>query len=285
MCVSALSLSLMASCIKKVGNDINVFEKLFFRNIVMVIIVTIGMLKSQSSFLPQSKKSFKSMIYRSLIGLVGAISYFFSLTHLPLAEASLLNKLSPFFIIIFSIIFLKEKLNRAQLLPMALVFVGVLLVIKPTFNNTRTLPLIVGLFSAITSGGGYTMIRYLRNMEHPEIIAFYFALISIITTFPLMIMFGYKLPNFNQMIYLIGTGIFVSIGQLSLSYAYKLAPANEVSIYQYISIIFSTIIGVIVFKEIPDILTFFGGGLVVFSAVWNYKIITKKSLLPKVKIT
>lgn len=274
MCISALGMALMAACVKMVGSDISTFQKLFFRNVVNALVVFISVKRMGVSVMPRSKESGKFIFYRSAVGLTGAVFYFYAISNLPLADSTMLNKLSPFFVMIFACLFLKEKFHKVQILPLIMVLAGALLVIKPTFN-VEIYPALIGFSSAIFAGGAYTLIRYLRTMEEPNTIVFWFAVISFVFMFPPMMVSGFVMPSMKQLIFLLGSGIFATVGQVFISYAYRYAPANEVSIYQYLSIIFSAIIGIIFLQEIPDLFSISGGVLILGAAGINYYISNK----------
>ncbi len=271
MCVSALGMALMAACVKMVGSDVSTFQKLFFRNVVNALVVLVSMSRMGISVMPKSKKSAKFIFYRSIVGLTGATCFFYAISNLPLADSNMLNKLSPFFVMIFACLFLKEKFHRIQVVPLLMVFTGAVLVIKPTFN-VEIYPALIGFISAVFAGGAYTLIRYLRTMEEPNTIVFWFAVISFVFMFPPMMATGFVVPDMRQLIFLIGSGVFATVGQVAISYAYKYAPANEVSIYQYLSIIFSALIGGVVLGEIPDIYSIFGGVFIMGAALINFYI-------------
>lgn len=274
MIVAALGFALMASCVRMVGHDISVYQKLFFRNLISAGVILTGLLKVGGSLKPQTKKGFQLLMARSIVGVIGAIFYFYAITNLPLSDSTMLNKLSPFFVFIFACVFLKEKFFKVQLLPIILVFLGALLVIKPSFNLS-VVPALIGFCSAIFAGAAYTLIRKLKDYENPNVISFFFPVFCIIVIFPMMVISGYVQPNFKQWVFLIGSGIFATLGQVCMTYSYKYAQANEVSIYQYLSILFSTLIGIIFIGEIPDIYSFLGGVFIVGAAILNYYISNK----------
>ena len=149
-----------------------------------------------------------------------------------------------------------------------IVFIGALLIIKPQFNFS-VLPSLLGFISAMCAGATYTLIRFLREREKASTIVFYFSFVSVVAMFPIM-MLNYQKPTIIQFMYLIGIGIFAGIGQFTLTNAYRYAPAGEVSIYDYTSIVFSAIIGFIVWLEVPDFLSVIGTSLIIASAIFAY---------------
>lgn len=277
MCISALAMALMGATVKVVGQDISTFEKLFFRNLVGVVILLFTINKKNINIFGSSNKSRMFMIFRCTLGLIGAMLYFYSINHLYLADSALLNKLSPFFVTFFATIFLKERLERHQLPILFIVLFGALLVIKPKFSF-EMIPALAGFLSAIFAGGAYTLVRFLRTFEDPQTLVLWFSTFSAVGMIPLMLATGFIVPNTSQLIYLLLTGVFATIGQVALAYAYKFALASEVSVYQYLSIIFSAIIGFFSWGEVPDMLSLIGGSIIIGAAIFNYILSQRKTI-------
>ncbi|QEN05822.1 DMT family transporter [Thiospirochaeta perfilievii] len=269
--LSTLSFALMSVTIKYI-QTIPVFEKVFFRNLVSLFVALFIILKTRPKKLEDfiGKKENQIFLFsRASLGFLGVVLNFYAITNLKLADSQILNRISPIWVSLFALLFLKEKLTKTQVFSTIIALVGSILVIKPEFNFSK-LPALSGFLSSITAGGAYTLVRFLKNRENPSIIIFYFSLLSLVLSIPLMIS-NFILPtNFEIMILLL-TGVFASFGQFGLTHAYKYAPASEVSIYTYTGIIFAIIIGLVLWKEIPDILSMLGGFLIIVSGYIVYK--------------
>ncbi len=170
--------------------------------------------------------------------------------------------------------FLKEKIDNKQILSIIITFLGALLVIKPEFS-LEMLPSLSGIMSAASAGIAYTLLRYLKDKESPDTIIFYFSLISVVFTAPFALA-EYVQPTFTQLGLLLATGVFASVGQFGITYAYKFAKATEVSIYNYSAIVFGIILGFIFFGEIPDTLSLLGGAIIIAVAFYIFKHNQKK---------
>ncbi|WP_113673394.1 DMT family transporter [Vallitalea guaymasensis] len=263
MLISAIAFALMQTMVKLAG-DIPTFEKVLFRNLVSLFVALSVIYRAKTPMFGK-KENQKYLLGRSLLGLGGVVFYFYAINNLIMADAAMLNKLSPFFVTIFACIFLKEKLNKIQIPSLIIVFIGAMLIIKPEFSF-EVLPAGAGLLSAICAGAAYTIVRSLKNKENPSTIVFYFSFVSVIVMIPLTIM-NFQMPTGMQWVYLIGTGIFAAMGQYGLTFAYKYAPASEVSIYNYTTIIFAAIMGFLVWGELPDWLSLLGSILIIVTAV------------------
>lgn len=251
---SAFGFAMMSAFIKLSG-DLPSFEKTFFRNIISLMVAFALVLRHEKSFLGK-KENQKILILRSLFGTLGIILNYYSIDRLVLSDANMLNKLSPFFVIIFSWLFLHEKINKKQILSILIAFTGALFIIKPAFNLNIT-PAIIGALGGISAAAAYTCVRALSGKESPNTIVFYFSFFSSVTTFPLMLLY-YAPMELIQLIYLILAGVFASLGQFGITFAYKYAPAKEISIFDYTNIIFSALISLYLFGIFPDFLSIIG---------------------------
>ena len=274
--ISALSFSIMGAFVKHL-QDIPVFEKVFFRNLISLFIAYRLFIVKQKKDLDNEKKvsifgepkNRKYLILRSSLGLTGVILNFYAITHLYLSDSSILMRIAPFFVTITAVLFLKEKVTKFQYFTLIVGFIGAIFVIKPEFD-LKILPALAGLIASLCAGVAYTTVRYLKDKEEPETIIFFFSLFSLVVTLPLMLGFDFVLPNLSEVIFLLMTGVFAGIAQIALTYAYKFEKASKISIYNYTGIIFSVIIGFFIWSEIPDWLSIIGGSLIILSAVGSY---------------
>ncbi|MCD4712505.1 MAG: DMT family transporter [Clostridiales bacterium] len=263
--LSALFFSIMAAFVKSVP-ELPLTEKMFFRNMVGLIAVSFTVYRKKIKLKPQKPTL---MLLRSLFGLIGVGLYYAALERLPLANAVILNKLSPFFVMVFAVFFLKEKVNRPQKVALLIAIVGALFVVRPSLDYSL-LPGILGLLSAAFAGAAYTVIRKLTAYDPPILIVFYFCLFSSVVLLPFMAIEGFVVPDVTELMSLLGIGVSALIAQLFMTNAYQYAPASELSIYSYSDIIFSFMIGLVVWFELPDVLSLFGGVLIVLGGIVNY---------------
>ena len=269
--LSAFGFAIMSAFIKLSG-DLPSFQKTFFRNLVSCIIAFLLILKHKESFFGK-KENQKILILRSIFGTLGIILNYYAIDKLVLSDANMLNKLSPFFVVIFCAIFLKEKIKPNQAIAVGVAFIGALFIIKPSFNFDM-IPSTAGIMGAIFAAAAYTCLRVLGSKEKFYTVVFYFSLFSTISILPFTIVV-YKSMTITQLIYLILAGVFASIGQFGITLAYKYAPAKEISIFDYSNIIFSAIISIVVFSAIPDVFSIIGY-IIIFGASYYMFLYNKK---------
>lgn len=274
MFVSVMGFTAMSLVIKYIPN-IPIYEKLFFRNLINCLMSFIFILKEKKTIMVE-RKYIPFVFGRSLFGSLGMASNFYAIEHLTIADANMLNKLSPVFVTICACYFLKEKIDKKQIIGIMFMLIAVVFVVKPG-NSFTLIPSLVGLFGAFTAGFSYTIIRYLNEKVEPEIIIFYFSLTTVVGTLPFMLS-NFVKPSPIELLFLIGIGVSATFGQFGLTYAYKMAPASEVSIYNYTIILTGMISGYLVFGEIPDIYSLIGGTIIIVTAVYLYIHNKKKEL-------
>jgi len=263
--LSALFFALMAASVKFL-NRIPVAEKIFFRNLLGLAIASSMLIKNKKPFFGNNKKL---LFFRGLLGTLGMCAYFFALDRMFLADAVILNKMSPFFVMVLSAIFLGEKIKKFQVLSLILAIAGAVFVIKPTFDAT-IFPYMIALLSAFIAGSTYTIIRHLRHTDSSETIVFYFTLISTVSMLPIMLSGHFVVPTSTEVLGLLALGAFATCAQFLMTNAYRFAPAGELAIYTYTNIVFSTIIGLLVWSEVPDALSIIGGLTIITAGFVNY---------------
>jgi drug/metabolite transporter (DMT)-like permease len=259
--LSAFGFSMMAALVKLSG-DVPTIQKTFFRNFVSAIIA-FGFVKYYGERLFGKRENQKLLLLRSSLGAAGIILFFYAIDHLVLSDADMLNKLSPFLTIIFASIFLKEKARMFQITAIIIAFIGTMFIIKPAFSY-ETIPYIAGLLSAVFAAGAYTVLRVLGTKEKFYTVVFYFSFFTTMILLPFVLAF-YEPMSVKQWVYLLGAGFFATIGQFGITIAYKFAPAKEISIFFYSTVVYSALISIFLFGQIPDMWSIIGY-IIIFAA-------------------
>ena len=111
----------------RLSGDLPTLQKCFFRNAVAMLVAGILLARNRQRFRP-TRTTAVGLLIRSVAGTVGLICNFYAVDYLSISDASLLNKLSPFFAIIFSALILKERANRVEWAAVVTAFCGALFV-------------------------------------------------------------------------------------------------------------------------------------------------------------
>ncbi len=263
--MSAFCFALMNVFVRLSG-DLPSVQKSFFRNFIAFIIAAATMGK-QHIWYSGKEENMKYLILRSAFGTMGILCNFYAVDHLVLADASMLNKMSPFFAIFFSVFILKERVKPAQAGIVFTAFVGSLFIIKPTVFNMELLPALIGFAGGVSAGAAYTYVRKLSacGEKGPFIVAF-FSGFSCLVTLPYLLL-HYHPMSLAQLILLLLAGTAAAGGQFTITAAYSYAPAREISVYDYSQIIFSAALGFFIFGQVPDIYSWLGYVIIIAMAV------------------
>ena len=263
--LSAFCFAFMNMFVRMAGGLPSV-QKSFFRNFVAAVFAFAILLKDRVPFRCR-RGNLVYLLLRAGFGTLGILCNFYAIDHLVLADASMLNKMSPFFAVLFSFLILKEKVTAPQALIVAGAFAGSMFVVKPTFSNMDLVPSVIGLIGGICAGAAYTMVRKLgENGERGPFIVFFFSMFSCMVTAPWLI-FDFHPMTPGQLAALLMAGLSAAGGQFSITAAYTSAPAREISVYDYSQIIFAAFLGFVVFGQVPDMLSWLGYGIICTMAV------------------
>ncbi len=270
---SAFFFALMAVFVKLAG-DIHFIQKAFFRNAVAFIIALGGTIRDarnngrEAIRIPKGAMLF--LFLRAIAGSVGVFGNFYAIDHILLADAAILNKMAPFFTIIFCYIILREKIKLVPLICIIIAFLGSILIVKPSFNFTQMIPTLAAFMGGVGAGLAYASIRKLSYLNcNGKIIILFFSAFSMLLSVP------YMITNFNPMtlkqtFMLLCAGGCAAGGQFSVTAAYYHAPASKISIYDYSQVLFSTLFGLVFFGQFPDWMSLAGYIIIISMAVVNY---------------
>lgn len=253
---AAFFFALMTAFVRLAG-DLPSVQKSFFRNLVALLFATAVLLRTPEKFRFE-KSNLGALLMRSVFGTIGILGNFYAVDHLLLSDASMLNKLSPFFAIIFSFFLLKEKMRPIQILAVVLAFIGSLFIIKPSGHGLLSAGAFAGVLGGLGAGVAYTYVRILgKRGERGPFIVFFFSGFSCIATLPFLI-FDYHPMSLTQVCFLLLAGLSAAGGQFSITTAYTFAPAKEISVFDYTQVIFAAVLGFFLFGQVPDLYSLLG---------------------------
>lgn len=257
--LSAFCFALMSCCVRLAG-DLPSIQKSFFRNLVAALFALILLIQDirAGKDISINRLQLPFLLLRSMFGTIGILCNFYAVDHLVLSDASMLNKMSPFFAILCSYFVLKETITPVQGGAVLFAFIGALFIIKPTLSNMDLFPSMIGLLGGLGAGTAYTMVRRLGQTGiNKTVIVLFFSSFSCLVTLPFLI-FDYHPMSGLQIAALIGAGLAAAGGQFSVTNAYCFAPAREISVYDYTQVIFSALLGFFLFGQVPDLLSLVG---------------------------
>ncbi|MEG1849836.1 MAG: DMT family transporter, partial [Oscillospiraceae bacterium] len=235
MILSAFSFSAMKIAIRLASERIPQMEQICCRNFIALLVV-MAMLRKQGLPLFGTREQQPLLCVRSSIGFVGLLMIFTATKYGTQADVSILSKMSPFFVTLLAAVFLHERIGRAQIPALLIAFAGAFFVANPKLNSD-SFPLIMAGMASVVSGVTYTILRYLGGRVHPMTVVMHFSTFSMLASLPFVLV-HFVMPTPYEAVMMLLIGVFGSMGQVLVTYAYKLAPAAEVSIYDYTGILF-----------------------------------------------
>lgn len=270
--LSAFFFALMSFFVRLSGDHVPVLQKSFFRNLV-AFFIAFALLRREKIPFRVSRQNMPFMLIRSVGGTIGILCNFYAIGHLNLADASILNKLSPFFAVLFSVLIVKEKVRPAEWLTLCAAFAGALFVIKPSFSMDAFYAL-SGFVGGMMAGLAYACVRRLGigGVKGPVTVMF-FSGFSCLVTLPFLL-FGFVPMTARELACLLLAGCAAAGGQITITAAYTYAPAREISVYDYSQILFTSTLGFLFFGQIPDLYSFIGYIIIIGAAVfkWRYSL-------------
>ncbi len=267
MLFSSFSFAFMQFFVKISASNVDIMVQVFSRNLLTLLISSILIIKAKEKFTPQ-KENIKWLVLRSLSGFAGVYAFFYATKHIYLADAAILQRISPVFIMIFSAVFLKIKFNKVGVISLVFVMIGSIFVIRPHFNSS-IIPSLIAFSSAIFAAIAYTTVAFMKGRETSNIIVFYFSLISSIISMPFAFS-EFHLLKTNDIAILSVISITAALGQIFITLSYKKGDPNTVSIFGYIGIVLSFILGTVFLKESVNIYSIIGILLILGGALITY---------------
>jgi drug/metabolite transporter (DMT)-like permease len=268
----------MTVCVKNIDKRIPIFELVLFRSFLSLII-TLFIIK-QKNINPLGKNR-PLLILRGVLGTLALVCIFYAIRNMPLSISTVIQYTYPIFISIFAGIFINEKVTRNLIFALIIGWIGILLIINPTqLSNVnveiKNVSILIAFVGSICTSLAYVTVKKLSFTEDIYVIIEYFPLVSFITLLPIVLI-NWVTPNWNELIWIIGIGLFTQLGQTFLTIGLKNLPASEASTINYLQVLFGSIWGILFFSEIININFLFGSLLVLLGTIISSTKIIKKT--------
>jgi len=265
---ASLFFSLMTVCVKKIDSRINIYELVFFRSLISLLITSLILKKKDINPWGNNRKL---LLLRGILGTVALVCIFYAIRNMPLSISTVIQYTYPIFISIFAGIFINEKITKNTVLSLILGWLGILVILNQSqlanINvEIERLSIFIAFFGAIFTALAYITVKKLSATEDIFIIIKYFPLVSVITLFPI-VLGNWVTPNLNDLFWIMGIGIFTQLGQTFLTIGLKKLPASEASSINYLQVFFGSIWGVLFFSELININFIFGSILVLLGTI------------------
>lgn len=263
MALSAFFFSLMAALAKVAGGTVPLFEIVFARSLVVAALSGGKLLLDGASF--QGKEP-RLLVLRGVLGFAALSCFYFAVVRLPLADATVIHFMNPVFTAFLAALWLGEHMGMREVGLVLLSLGGVVLVARPGFlvGDAAALPLVpvlVGLCGAVLSASAYVAVRRLKG-EPPMLVVFYFAAVCTVLSLPMVVAHS-SVPAPGMALILLGVGVTTHLGQVFVTWGFRLERAGRASSVGYLQIVFAALWGWLLFSETPDVWTGLGAAVIV----------------------
>lgn len=262
MIAAAFLLSIMAALVKAGGRRLPPQEMVLGRSLVVFFLAAILIRRKG---LPLRGRNIKVLLLRGFFGFFGLSAFFYTLTHMPIADSVTLQYTSPLFTALLAQPLLNENSSARHWRYFLLAFAGIVLIIRPGFSM-QMLPAGVGLGGAFFAGLAYNTVRKLRETDHPLNIVLYLPAVSAVLSAPLVAA-DFVMPRGWDWPLIVAVGILALLAQLLLTRSLHRETAARATNVSYIGVVFSTMWGVLLFWEIPDWRSLLGAAVVIWAII------------------
>lgn len=261
--LSAFLFAGMGVLIRLASHSVDNATVVFFRNAIGLLFLLplfawqgFGQLRTQKIWMH---------VWRGVVGLSAMYGFFYAIAHLKLSNAMVFTYSSPVFIPLVAWLFLKEKITPMMGVAAGIGLVGVLLVAKPDQGMINVLS-VIGISSSFLAAMAFVTVRAMTATEPASRIVFYFCLIgTVISAIPMF--WAWRSYTLYELSLLTSVGILATLSQLSLSTAYRYAPAGQIGPANYMAIIFAGIWAAILWQEYPDTLSIIGMTIILLALI------------------
>lgn len=261
----------MMSVLVKIGGEVCGFESaqlVFARSFVALWLSGWALRRQKIAFWKTPHR--KLLLLRGVLGFIGLNCFFYAVTKLPLADATVIQYMNPVFVTVLAAIFLKERFRLWGIVGLICCLSGVLCMAQPSFlfgsSRLELFPVLVASCGAVLSAGAYTTVRALRGRAEPMLVVFYFPLVatplSLPAAWPVWVW-----PDWLGWCILIGVGVVTQIAQVFMTRGLHLEEASRATMMTYLQVVFAFVWGVLFFGEVPTLLSGVGSLLILCGAL------------------
>ena len=270
--------SLMTLCVKNIDKRIPIYELVLFRSFLSLIITLF--IINIKNINPWGKNK-PLLILRGFLGTLALVCIFYAIRNMPLSISTVIQYTYPIFISIFAGIFINENITRNLFFSLIIGWIGIIVILNPNqLSNINVeianISILVAFLGSIFTALAYVTVKKLSFTEDVYVIIGYFPLVSFVTLLPIVLI-NWVTPNWNEIVWIIGIGLFTQLGQTFLTIGLKNLLASEASTINYLQVLFGSIWGILFFSELININFLLGASLVLLGTIISTTKIIKRT--------
>lgn len=222
-----------------------------------------------------------NFIARGIFHTLAVVLWFFAMTQIPIAEVTAMNYLSPVYVALGAVIFLKEKMAIRRILAVIFALVGAMVILRPGFREV-SMGHAAMMGTALFFAGSYLFAKHLTNRVSAETVVIMLSIFVTIGLFPLAYIVWVP-PKLDELIILFGVAVLATLGHYTMTKAFMAAPVTVTQPVTFLQLIWAISVGALFFNENIDPFVI-AGGLIIVSSVsfmtWREAVLKKKQLTP-----
>ena len=277
MLVAAVLFSVMGAMVKFAIQQYSVLEVVFYRSLIGVAALYAFVLwRHETLATPVAR----THLTRGVVGTAALSLWFFATGALPLGTAMTLNYTSPLFLAALAVgVALRsgERVNWRLVAAIAIGFVGVVLLLQPTYSSEQAVAATAGLLSGVLSAIAYWYVRTLGRLGEPEWrTVFYFALSGTLIGFIGTLIQGFSPHDARGVALLGGVGVTATLAQLAMTRAYAYGNTLVVANLQFVAVVAASLLGIAVFGDHIPLIGWIGIAIIILSGVSSTVLIARQ---------
>ena len=227
-----------------------------------------------------------NFIARGIFHTLAVVLWFFAMTQIPIAEVTAMNYLSPVYVALGAVLFLKEKMAIRRVLAVIFALVGALVILRPGFREV-SMGHVAMMGTAIFFAGSYLFAKHLTNRVSAETVVIMLSILVTIGLFPLAYIVWVP-PKVDELIILFGVAVLATLGHYTMTKAFMAAPVTVTQPVTFLQLIWAISVGALFFNENIDPFVIAGGIIIVSSVsfmTWREAVSKKKQVTPVIHET
>jgi len=248
MIVAGFLFATMAVFVKLGSAHFDAAELAFYRSLV-TLAMAIGIIQATGG---TARTRFLGWhLSRGLTGGISLIGYFYAISKLPLATAQTLNYTSPIFLVIATVVIMRERFSPWLVFAVVLGFAGVTLLLQPTFAGGDVFAAVIGLISGVVAAWAYVSVRALARAGEPDSrVVFWFGVTGTVLCGLWQLAFStFHAITWDNLWLLLGMGVSATLAQLAMTRAYRLGNTLVVSALSYSNLIFGAVFTYVLWRQ------------------------------------
>jgi drug/metabolite transporter (DMT)-like permease len=262
--VAALSFTLLHSSVRYASRELHVFEITFFRYFIAMLFMLPGMLGSRFEVL-RTRRLHLHLI-RCVMLMISMLGLFSALTMSPISMVTALSFVSPVFASVIAIVVLRERSSARRWVAVAGGIVGMLLIVRPGVVPVSLGPLLA-ICGAIAWAVSIIVIKLMSTTESSTTQVTYMSVIVTPLTF-LLAVWVWRWPSWQLVPVLVFMAFIATVGQFAYTQSFKYAEATALMPLDFTRLVWASLIGFLVFGEVPDVWSWIGGSVIFLNAVY-----------------